>query len=194
MEENQPVLSTPATPATKPETRLHKSMRSALRWMLVAIVAFGLGALVIALTLYFPTRQKLDTATADLESANASISEKTAQIATLEADNETLQADLASVSLHMAVFNALSDVRAASLAVAADDYAGARLSLTQASEALDTLSGLVAADQKDVITAMQQNAAQTLVMMKADLASAQPGLYLLTENLVLLENNLFPAR
>jgi hypothetical protein len=86
----------------------------------------------------------------------------------------------------------LSGVRGASLAVAADDYAGARLSLIQASEALDTLSGLLGTDQKDVLTAMQQSAAQALTEVKADLKSAQPELDQLTKNLVQLEANLFP--
>lgn len=188
-EEIQPVLS---TPGPQPPTRLHKTMRSVLRWILTVVVAFGLGALAIALALYFPTRQKLDAATADLESANAAIVEKDARIATLETDNATLQTELASHLLHMHVLAALSDVRAASLAVAADDYAGARLSLTQASISLDVLSDL-AEDQADVLTAMQQIVDQTFVMMKADLPSAQPGLDMLIENLVLLEKSMFPA-
>jgi len=83
-------------------------------------------------------------------------------------------------------------VRGASLAVAADDYAGARLSLIQASEAMDTLSGLLGTGQKDVLTAMQQSAAQALTEVKTDLKSAQPELDQLTKNLVQLENNLFP--
>lgn len=176
----------------KPETRLQKSMRGALRWLLVALLAFGLGALIIAFAFYFPARQILDTAKADLESANATIAEKTAQIATLQADNATLQADLDSATLHMVVLEALSGVRAASLAVAADDYAGAHLSLAQASAALDLLPGLVGADQRDVLSDLQQSAAQALVEMDTNLASAQPELDQLTTNLVQLENNLFP--
>ncbi|MBN2145836.1 MAG: hypothetical protein JW726_00550 [Anaerolineales bacterium] len=187
MNEKESVLST-----GKPETRLQKSMRGALRWVLVALLAFGLGALIIAFALYFPTRQKLDKANTDLETANATIAEKTGQITILQTDNETLQENLVSATLHMYVLKALSGVRGASLAVAADDYAGARLSLIQASEALDILSGLVGADQKDVLTAMQQSAAQALTEMKTDLALVQPELDQLTKNLVQLENSLFP--
>jgi len=64
--------------------------------------------------------------------------------------------------------------------------------LIQASEALDTLSGLLGSDQKDVFTAMQKNAAQALTEVKTDLMSAQPELVQLTKNLVQLEDNLFP--
>jgi septal ring factor EnvC (AmiA/AmiB activator) len=186
MDEKESIL-----PEARPETRLQKFMRGALRWVLVSLTAFGLGALLIAFALYVPTRQKLDKATADLEHANATITSQTDQITTLQTDNETLQKNLDSATLHMYVLKALSGVRGASLAVAADDYAGARLSLTQTSAALDTLSTLLGADRKDVLTAMQKNAAQALTDVKTDLKSAQPELDQLTKNLVQLENNLF---
>jgi len=188
MEEKETTLS-----AGKPETRLQKSMRGALRWVVVALSAFGLGALIIAFALYIPTRQKLNKANADLENANATITSKTDQISTLQTGKETLQKNLDSAMLHMYVLKALSGVRGASLAVAADDYAGARLSLIQASEALDILSSLLGGtDQKDVLTAMQLSAAQALTDVKTDLKSAQPELDQLTKNMVQLEDNLFP--
>jgi hypothetical protein len=167
--------------AGKPETHLQKSMRGALRWALVTSLAFVLGALLIAFALYLPARQKLNKANADLEHANATITA-----------NEALQKNLDSATLHMYVLEALAGVRGASLAVAADDYAGARLSLIQASGALDTLSGRLGTDQKDVLNAMQQSAAQALTEVKTDLKSAQPELDQLTKNLVQLEANLFP--
>ena len=68
MVENESILS-----EASPETRLQKTMRGALRWVLVALVAFGLGGLLIAFTLYVPARQKLDKANAGLEHANATI-------------------------------------------------------------------------------------------------------------------------
>ena len=174
------------------ETRLQKFMHGALRWALVALSAFVLGGLLITLALYLPTRQKLDTANAALEQANATITDKTDQVTTLQADNETLRNDLDTTTLHMVVLEALSGVRGASLAVAADDYAGARLSLIQATEALNTLPSLVGVDQKDVITAMQQSAAQALTDVQSNLKSAQPELDLLGQNLVQLEDSLFP--
>jgi len=177
----------------RPKTRLQKSMRGALRWALVALLALGVGALVIVFALYIPTRHKLDKANADLENAKATITSKTDQITTLQTGNETLQKNLDSATLHMYVLKALSGVRGASLAVAADDYAGARLYLIQASEALDTLSDLLGSDQKDVLAAMQQSAAQAMTDVKADLKSAQPELDQLTKNMVQLEDNLFPS-
>jgi hypothetical protein len=176
----------------KPETRLHRSMRGDLRWVLAVLLAFGLGALLIALTLYFPTQKKLVKANADLEQANVTVTSQTDQITTLQTGNATLQKDLDSAKLHSYVLKALSGVQGASQAVAAGDYAGARLSLIQASDALDILSGLLGTDQKDVLTAMQQSAAQALIKVKTNLTSAQPELDQLTNNLVQLEDNLFP--
>lgn len=187
MNENESVLS-----EAGPETRPKKFMRGALRWVLVAVLAFGVGALIITFILYVPTRQKLDKATSNLEQANATITAETDQITTLQTGNETLQKELDSTTLHMYVLEALSGVRGASLAVAAVDYAGARLSLIQASEALDTLSGLLGTDQKDILSAMQQSAVQALADVQNELKSAQPELDQLTKNLVQLEDNLFP--
>ncbi len=179
-------------PAAKPETHPQKSTRSGLRWLLMTLLAFGLGALLIALTLYFPARQELNTTKTDLEQANAKVTSQSEQITTLQTDNETLQKDLDSAKLHSYVLKALTGVRGASQAVVAGDYAGARLSLTQSSDALNILSGLLGIDQKDVLTAMQQGAAQALTKLKIDLTSAQPELDQLTNNLVQLEDNLFP--
>ena len=180
-------------PADKPEDGRHNPMRGILRWALGMLVTFGLGVLLIAFLLYLPTRQSLDKTKSDLEQSNTTITSKSDQITGLQKSKDTLQKDLDSTTLHMIVLEALSGARAASLAVAADDYAGARLSLIQSSTALDTLSGLlVSTAQKDVFAAMQQSAAQALTDMKTNLKSAQPELDKLTKNLVQLEANLFP--
>jgi hypothetical protein len=177
---------------TKPKTQLQKSMHTALRWGVVLLTAFVLGGLLVAVALYIPNRLNLDIANTELENANATITGKTGQITTLQTGNDALQTNIESTTLHMYVLKALSGVRGASLAVAADDYAGARLSLIQASEALDMLSGLLDNDQTDVITAMQKSAAQAFSDITTDLQSAQPELILLTKNLLQLEDNLFP--
>ena len=175
-----------------PEVRPQKSMPGVLRWALVALLACGLGALLITFALYVPTWRKLEKVNADLEYANTTLTSKTDQITTLQTGTEILQKDLDSATLHLDVLKALSGVRGASMAVAADDYAGARLSLIQATEALDSLSGQLGKDQKDVFTAMQQSTAQALADVQTDLKSAQPELDQLTQNLVQLEDNLFP--
>ncbi len=74
-------------------------MRSNLRWVLVTLLAFGLGALFIAFALYIPTRQKLEIANTDLEHANAMITGNTEQITTLQTGNEALLETLDSAML-----------------------------------------------------------------------------------------------
>ena len=191
MDENEPVKSETKseTGHTKPQKHLPARV---LRWGLAALLAFGVGALLITFTLYTPTRQKFDQAIAHLDDANATISENTDQISTLQAENDTLQKDLKAAALHRDVLEALSGVRGARLAVAADDYAGARLLLIQGTEALDALSGRLGTDHNDVFTAMQQSAAQALDDMQDDLNAAQSELDQLEKNLVQLEDNLFP--
>lgn len=167
-------------------------MLKVLRWGLVALTAFVLGGLLVVVALYIPNRLNLDIANTGLENANATITGKTGQITTLQTGNDALQRNLDSATLHKYVLKALSGVRGASLAVAADDYAGARLSLIQASDALDMLSVLLDNDQIDVLTAMQKSAAQALSDITTDLQSAHPELVQLTKNLLQLEDNLFP--
>ena len=172
-------------PEIKPEPFLKKTVRDALKWVLVAFGTFVIGALLVFFTLYNPIRNKLDLANTALEDANATINTQSDQIT-------VLQTNLDSTMLHLDVLEALAGLRGASLAVSADDYAGARLLLIQASEAMDSLSGRVGADQNDVFAAIQQSAAQTLVDVQNNLQSAQPELDQLINNLVQLEDNLFP--
>ncbi len=100
--------------------------------------------------------------------------------------------DLDTAMLHMDLLQALSGVRGANLAVAADDYAGARLLLIKATTALGALSNQLGEEQSDVLAALLQSAAQALTDMQTDLKSAQPELNQLAQNLVQLEENLFP--
>ena len=179
-------------PDDKSDSKLKKSLRGALRWVLVGLGSFLIGGLLVFFTMYNPVRQKLDLTNADLEQANETINTQADQITKLQMENETLQTNLDSTTLHVDVLKALSGLRGASLAVAADDYAGARLLLIQASEALDALAGRLGEAQKDVFVAMQQSASQALIDVQNNLRSALPELEQLINNLVQLEDNLYP--
>jgi hypothetical protein len=180
MDEKDSTLSETRHEAQPPK----RSLRVALRWVMVVLVAFGLGALLITFAYYLPSRQKLDL-------ANTTLAGNTAQIATLQTGNASLQKNLDTTTLHMYVLTALSGARGASLAVAVGDNAGALLSLSQTSQALDTLSPLLGAEHKDVLAAMQKSALQAMTDAKNNLKSAQPELDQLTKNLAQLEVNLF---
>ena len=118
----------------KSDSKLKQALQGAIRWVLVALGSFLIGGLLVFFTFYNPARQKLDLTNADLEQANETINTQSDQINTLQTENEALQTNLESTTLHVDVLKALSGLRGASLAVAADDYAGARLLLIQASE------------------------------------------------------------
>jgi hypothetical protein len=182
----------PVKPPLKTESRLKKVFTLFLRWASLALAMLGIGALIIIFTLSVPIQNKLDQVQKDLTLANATVSTQTSQINTLTSDNNNQQKELKSATLHLVLLKALSGVRGASLAIALDDYAGASLSLTQVSEALNNLSNLLGMDQIDVLNAMQNDAAQAISKLKPDLASAQPYLGLLEKNLVQLETQLFP--
>jgi hypothetical protein len=171
----------------------NSTKRGVLRWMGLALVTFGLGALLMVLLLYVPAQQKLNQVDAGLKQANAALTERSNQVTGLEADKHGLQKQLDAATMHLYLLKTLSGVRGASLGVASSDYAGVRLSLMQASAALDALVPLITPDQKDVVTAMQKDAAQALVAAKTDLRSAQPALDQLAKNMNQLENSLFPS-
>jgi hypothetical protein len=60
--------------------------------------------------------------------------------------------DMDYAILHSYALKALSGVLGASQAIAAHDYAGARMSLIKAYDAFDILSGLLVTDQIEVLT------------------------------------------
>lgn len=176
----------------KPESHLQKIMRDARRQFVLIFLSFGFGALTIAVMLYYPAQQASDKAKAELAQVAVTSASHVVQISTLQAGNATLQRQLNSATQHMYISMTLSGVRGASMAVAAGDYAGAQLSLNEASAAFDLLSGHLGTDQKDVFNAMRQSADQALVMLQDNPTSVQPVLDQLTKNLVQLEKSLFP--
>ena len=101
-------------------------MRVTLRGLLLVLLALGLGAPVLTLTLYFPTRQQLIKINTDLFQANAIVTSQTDKITTLQASSATLQKYLDSAKLHSYVLKVLSGVRGVSQAVASGDHAGAQ--------------------------------------------------------------------
>ncbi|MCU0487157.1 MAG: hypothetical protein MUC85_13720 [Anaerolineales bacterium] len=105
-----------------------------------------------------------------------------------------MQQDLANISLKQAITGSLAEVRAARLAIAADDPAGARLAVTRAIQSLDTLATLIDKDHSDIVTNMQDKANQANTDLQSGLTAAVPALEQLDANLVSLLDALFPIR
>jgi uncharacterized protein YlxW (UPF0749 family) len=177
----------------KPVRQTPTWLQSFLRWGLVILVAFALGAVLVALVFHLPLQQEYKQASSDLESATAEVTDLTAQVNDLTATNEQLQQNLDNADLQQSITSALAEVRAARLAIGANDPAGARLSVTQAIQSLDTLAGLIDKDNSDIVTNMQDKANQANIDLQTDLTSALPALEQLDDNLVSLFDTLLPS-
>jgi hypothetical protein len=194
-EETPPETVSEAQPSSAPaesESRSRSLFRSAIRWTLSLLVAFSIGALVVFLLLYLPIRQELDQVSLELQEAQVQIIQMSGQIDELSAENQELDDELTTLKIQATLFNVLVDVRAASLALAVDDYAGARLSLLQAYQGVGVLEDLLGLEQRDVLNAIQDNLSEMLEVIQDDLQSAGPGLERLAYNLTQLLETLFP--
>lgn len=177
---------TPAAPV--PENRTRSILRNVLRWTLTLLITFGLGALTMYLVLFLPTNRELEQATIDLKQSTQEIDTLENQIKVLEHDNQELKSELDSAELRLVFLSAISDVRAANLAAAEDDFAGALLSIKDASQTLTELKNALGSDQNEVITTMQDNLNAIEQSLKSDPQAAQSGLERLSTNLMKLEN------
>jgi chromosome segregation ATPase len=176
----------------KPVRQTPAWLRGFLRWGLVILIAFALGAALIALVFHLPLQQDYKRVSSELESASAEITDLTGQLSELTATNESLQQNLDGATLQQSIFNALAEVRAARLAIAANDPAGARLAVTQAIQSLDTLAGLIDKEHSDIVGNMLEKATQANIDLQTDMAVALPALEQLDTNLVSLIQTLFP--
>lgn len=186
-----PEESTSSVP--KPVRQTPAWLSTSLRWGLVILVAFILGAVFVTLAYHLPLQRNYKQVSSDLDSVNTQVSDFTAQVSELTASNDAMQQVLADRSLQLAIITALADVRAARLAITAEDPAGARLAVTRAVQALDTLAGLIDKDNSDIVANMQDKADQANTDLQASLTTAIPVLEQLEANLVSIHNTLFPT-
>ncbi len=163
-----------------------------LRWGLIILAAFTLGAVLITLVFYLPLKQDYKLTSSELDNATAEVADLTDQVDELTSQNEALQQSLDATGLQASITRALADVREARLAIDANDPAGARLAVTQAIQSLSTLTSLVDKENSDIVTNMLDKANQANVDLQVGLALALPGLEQLDKNLVSLFNTLFP--
>lgn len=177
----------------KPARQIPSWLQGFLRWGLIILVAFTLGAVLVALAFYLPLQQDYKQTSTRLDSVTADVADLTDQVDELTIQNEDLQQSLDASELQSSITSALAEVRDARLAITAKDSAGARLAVTQAIQSLSALTGLVDKENTDIVTNMLEKANQANVDLQLDLTSALPGLEQLDKNLVSLFNTLFPS-
>jgi chromosome segregation ATPase len=177
----------------KPVRQMPSWLRGFMRRGLIILVAFTLGAILIALVFYLPLQQDYKEVSNQLDNATADIADLTDQVDELSTQNEDLQQSLDAAGLQLSITSALAEVREAHLAIIANDPAGARLAVTQAIQSLSTLSDLIDKENSDIVTNMLEKANQANIDLQTDLTSALPALEQLDKNLVSLFNTLFPS-
>jgi len=191
--------------APKEESKVRRFFRLLLRWTLGLLIVFGFGFLTAVYLLYRPEvqgnrelqnqiqseQQAAEEQFAGLESEITALEGQIDDLNPLAVENEELLAAQGEFELHIAILDARVDVSNALLALAVDDPARARVSLDRTGEALATVSGLLPADQRAMVTSMEQRLELVLGEMEDDPYAAQSDLDVLSKSLLELEDALF---
>ena len=178
--------------------------RRFLRWVLGILILMGLGFLAAILLFYVPMRDRANNLRSDLsqseqriETLNQTIDQREQRIQdlqSLETRNQELEGELQQANLHVAILQARNDIASARLALSEDNVAQARIALSNTSGALDKIASLLPANQRDVVTSMQQRLDLALNGIENDQYAASSDLDVLATNLTELENRLFTSR
>jgi hypothetical protein len=207
--ENSEKTSEPGKPTIKPVTKPAKQAPSfwmrALRWILGILIVFSLGAVVVIYFGLVPAQNTNYSISEELESAQQRISEiqseaqqeqesmqaEVERLQAFENENQELQTQLTRSELHVAILNAQNDVVNAQLALEKEDTNSASLALSQTSETLDTISELLAPNQREVVTVMKDRLDLAIQGIDTDTFAARSDLDVLYNDLIKLENTLF---
>jgi hypothetical protein len=187
----EPKAGEPAAPVEKKGQTL---LRRALRWLLILLLVFGLGALLAIFALYLPARSEIETIQVELQKANQNISEQEQRIASLrslETKNQELQRQMDDAALHVSILKARSDVSAALLALAKDDPAKSRMALSKTSRTIDGMGSLLDANQQKLIEDMQARLKLATSEIGSNAFAAESDLNVLSTSLMELENSYF---
>jgi len=187
------------------ETRPNRFMLRLLRWVLVFLIVFGLGAVLIIVTLYVPAQRRIqqasqryaqleDQSQADFDQAEqkiAALELRLKNLTTVEAENQALQSDLDESGLHLVILSARTDVAEARLALAKGDLTKARIALSKTGDTLKSLEEMLEADQRKVVVDMQNQLNSIRAKIDADAEAAEADLVVLATWLLEMENAFF---
>jgi len=179
------------TPPPLPESRTRKILRNIFRWTISLLIAFCLGALVIYFAFLIPTQANLEKNIVELDQVTQQVDSLTKQLDESMQTNQELESKLFDQQAHFLLLSTISDVRATNLALINDDYAGALLSMRDASQYLTQLDESIGEDQGEVLIALQNNLKEIEAILKSDPETAKMNLDRLIANLIKLENNVY---
>lgn len=196
-------------PEKKPEleSRPNQFLMRFLRWALGFLIVFGLGALLVIVTLYVPAQRKIQQANeryaqleeknkADLDQAGqeiATLDRRIDSLSTFETKNQALQTDLDQTRLHVVILSARSDVAQARLALAKEDPTKAKIALSKTADTLQSLEEMLEPDQRKVVSDMQDRLTLILDEIDENAYAAESDLDVLATSLLELENAFFGA-
>lgn len=189
----------------KPEKQQPSFLLKALRWILGFLIVFGLGAVVVIYFGLVPAQNRNYDLNQDLQSAQQRISDVQSQaqqeqdslqaeierLQAFESENQDLQVQLNRAELHVAILSAQNDVVNAQLALDNEDANSANLALSQTSETLDTISGLLQPNQREVVIVMKDRLELAIQGVDTDTFAARSDLDVLYNDLIKLENTFF---
>lgn len=182
-------------PPKKPVEKRQPSFgRRLLRWLIYALIFFGLGALVVYYFLLIPAQQDLRSARSDLQSATQQVQEleqQNQELQALEERNQTLQEEANQAELHSALLAAQVDVLRARLAVAQEQPAQADVALNNTMGELNRISALLPENQRGIVDDLKERLELARAGLEDNTFAAQSDLEVLFAGLVDLENNLF---
>lgn len=188
-------------PPPPDESRLRRFVWRAARWVLGLLVVFMLGFLTAIYGLYRPAlnerqsvERQLSNSQAETASLQSELDATQGQIGDLQARIEelsSLETRNQELELHVNILSARSDVISARLALANDDPSRSRAALARTGETLNTLQDLLAADQSDLVTDMQDRLELVLSEIDEDTFAADSDLGVLERSLLELENDYF---
>lgn len=182
--ENGEELVQPISPPTRRSLTI---LRNILRWTLILLISFGLGLLTLYFVSLTPAKNELEQTKADLTEAAQTIESLEEQRDQIHQINQELESQLETAELRLMMLSVISDVRAANLATQDDNYAGALLSLRDASQTLEELNNALSAEHREIITAIQEDLTDIQDALKNDLETASSDLNRLTTNLIRFE-------
>jgi polyhydroxyalkanoate synthesis regulator phasin len=165
-----------------------------LRWFLIALVLFGLGAAVTLWALYSPQRSQLAAANSQIQSLQGQVGDLQNQVKTLTplgTTNQNLQQQINQENLHTSILSARTDVALAQLALAKQDTAKANLALSKTDQTLSKIGNLLPANQQKLVQEMQSRLTLAKSEIESNSYAAQSDLDVLANSLVDLENSLF---
>lgn len=177
-------------------SRARKIWRKILIWLVVISIAFAGGFFLDTMLRYKPEQDRTAALKADLDEAQAEIDSLEAEIdrlGTFEDINTTLATEIDQLNIHLVLLSLRASVADASLAVEQDRQADAKLALDKVGSTLDTLKGLLNAEQAEVVENMLQRYELVMIELNNDGATVQTDLQLLLTKLQTLENTLFAS-